>query len=154
MQQYPQVVAAQAIIAANLVFVALVEKYLFNYAAVALRQRLQYLAYVLLRLLVGDDVDHASPLVWNFGSRIFERVGSRRAISLTQHIRAHCIHECAYPLRFANSAFFAQGGKYPRKSLLPRIFHVVRRTESRPQFQLDQFTEIGDKMLLRVKIAG
>ena len=72
---------------------------------------------------------------------------------LEENAIAHGINERAKPFGLTNS-FFPQGREETGEGFLPNIFNRLGRIQPRPQFDLDQCTEVSAKMLLRRPIAG
>ena len=52
-----------------------------------------------------------------------------------------------------NTALIAQCGEDAHECFLAHIFDRLWRVQAGTQFELDQFAEIGDKVLLRAKVS-
>src|SRR5439155_19062790 len=84
---------------------------------------------------------------------IFDRtVAGRGSVVLKQDVVAHGVDERAEAVGLAEFAV-AQRDKNAGESFLANVFDGLRGIYARTQFQLDQFAEIGDKMLLRAEVS-
>ena len=71
-----------------------------------------------------------------------------------QNIVADRVYEGAQPFRLADSTRTPQRSEYPHEGFLANIVDCLGGAQTRSQFELDQFAEIGNKMLLRPEVPG
>jgi hypothetical protein len=155
-QKHPQIIAIDAEVAANLIFVPFFKKNLPQQAAVFFGQLFENLADLSLQLLrhhgtQNVDVRRGKVLVFF----IFQRtVALRRPVMLQQNVVADGVHESSQPLWLTNATLAAQCDENTGKSLLAHVLDGLRRIQTGTQLQLDQFAEISHEMFLDAEISS
>jgi len=73
---------------------------------------------------------------------------------LQQHMVANRIYKCSQAIGFSETIRRANQYQHSYKCLLPDIFDGFSGAQSRTQLQLDQFSEVADKVLLGAGVSG
>jgi hypothetical protein len=73
---------------------------------------------------------------------------------LKENVVADGIDEGAEAFGLAQGAWLAEPGENPGKGLLAHVLDCVGGLEPRAKFQVEQFCEIPDKMLLGAEVPG
>ena len=72
---------------------------------------------------------------------------------LKENMIANIVYECAETSRLAQTPILAQDLQYPGKGFLAYIVYGVGRLKPRAKLEFNQRSEIGNKMLLRLKVS-
>src|ERR1035437_2300815 len=120
------------------------------------RQVEQNLANFGLELAAGDDAEGVSaggvrlrlPL-------IVERLAAGgRAVMLEENVVTHRVDEGSEARSLAQCAFLAERSQHSGEGLLAHVLNGLRRLELRTQLEVKQRGEIGDEVLLRLKVSS
>src|SRR5579862_5756359 len=156
MQQHSQVIAVNPEFPAYFILVQLFEENGAQDSPVALRHLIEDFANLLLHLTGSDGAQHVDHRIGEVGLRIIVNRGSERvcAIVLQQDVIADRVDEGSQTFRLAEAARRPKRSQDARESLLPDILDGLWRLQASAKFELNQFAEISDKMLLCPEIPG
>ena len=155
MQQDAQILAIDAKIAADFIFVALLQKDFTQNPPVALGHLLENLANFLGHFMGIENSGKVHGKGWNLVLIVIRLQGIEAhvgAVVLEQNVVANRIHKGAQTLGMKNLPR-SEGRIKSGKSFLTDIFDSVGRAQPRSELQMNQFAEINPKMFLRPEVS-
>lgn len=155
MQEDTEVVAVDPKLTADGIFVALFKKNFTEEATVALGHVVEDFADFLFGLFSGEGAEEIDAS----GGKVLllvvveGGVALRSAVGLEQDVVANGIDERAEALGLVDF-LTTDGAEDAGEGFLADILDGLRRVQTGAEFELNQFAEVGDKMLLRAEITG
>jgi len=152
--QHAQIVACDAKTSADFVLWLLFKEDRPQYDLVALRHLVQDFAHGAAGLLDDHQLLKVDDLVLNLEVAGLEGHGlAAGAVMLHKNVVADRVYESAQAVGFAQPTIRANRANDAGEGLLPQVLYGVRSQVARPELQLQEFGEIGNKMAFRRRVS-